>query len=182
MTRAAARNPGARLFIACWPDGATLQALGAAAAGLRWPEGARPTPPERVHLTLHFIGSVPEPRIEAIAAALDVRAVALPAPRAPIELAFTRLAEWRNGLAVLEAEATPLPLAALHAALAAALRSLGLPVERSALRAHVTLARDAAGFDPSAWSGALHWPVRGYSLVRSSAGYRTLRDYPLDAA
>jgi len=103
-------------------------------------------------------------------------------PRAAFEIGFTRLAAWRHGLAVLEPAAAPPALAALHADLATPLRACGLPLERGALRAHVTLAREAAGFDAAAWSGTLRWPVCAYSLVHShpALGYRRLRDYPLD--
>lgn len=172
MAPARPAPPPARLFVALWPDAPTVAALRAAGAALRWPAGARVAPPERWHVTLHFIGAVPAARVGDIAAGL-----VLP-PRAPFELRFDRLTAWPRGLAVLEPDAVPSGLVQLHADLAAALRALALPVEGRALRVHVTLAREAAAAELAPWSGPLHWPCDGYALMQSDAGYRVLRRYP----
>lgn len=152
-----------RLFLALWPDAAARAALADAQARWRWPKRAAVVAPERLHVTLHFIGALDAARLPALIAALP------PLPR-PFVLDWGGASLWPRGLAVLEPLAVPEALLELHAGLGLALRSLDLPVERRALRPHVTLARHALGaraperIDP--WS----WPVAGYALVSSVAG------------
>lgn len=169
------RKPAtARLFVALWPGPAVRDALRAARDAWRWPPRAAPVAADKLHLTLHFIGSVPAGRVADIAAAL--RGV----PVAPFELRLSQPALWPHGIAVLEmadGAAVPARLAALHAALGDALRALALPVETRRLRPHVTLARHAQGATPPAAPPALslRWPVRGCALVESRGGaYRVL--------
>ena len=160
-----------RLFLALWPDEPTLQALGHARDGWQWPPGAALVPPDRLHVTLHFLGAVPLDRLPALRGALVV-------PGAPCTLAFDQAEVWPRGLAVLAASAVPPALAALHGRLAQALAQQGLPVEARPWRPHVTLARRAAGAVPPAGPVGLRWPVRGHALVQSQGGYRTLAHYP----
>jgi 2'-5' RNA ligase len=75
-----------------------------------------------------------------------------------------------RGLVVLQSSDTPAALLALHAACADALRALDLPLEPRPFRAHVTLARDAAG--ASLQQGMLRWRVGELALVRSHPGPR----------
>lgn len=160
----------ARLFLAVWPDAAARQALLRWREAARWPAGAAPTPPEQLHLTLHFIGDVPRARLPEVAEGLAVSC-------GRCRVAFDRAECWPRGLAVLGTAAPPAALAELHGRLAEALRALGLPVERRPWRPHVTLARRAAGaLLPPGGPGA-DWAVDGYALVQSAGGYRTLRRY-----
>lgn len=152
-----------RLFLALWPDAAVRQQLLDAQARWDWPRRAVLVPPERLHLTLHFLGEV----AEAKAAALRERLPALPEP---FELQFGAAAVWPPGTAVLEAQALPPGLAVLHAALADALRRTGLGTESRAFRPHVTLARHAQGVSLPSTLPSWHWPVHGFALVRSRSG------------
>lgn len=162
-----------RLFIAVWPDSTTREAVVAHARQWRWPQAARLTPPERLHITLHFIGDVAAERVDELAAALDVGFE-------PFDLHLTRPELWKGGIAVLCADGVPPALQALHLRLAARLRELALPVEDRPPRVHATLARKAQGaaVPPGA---AIPWPAhRGYALVRTlpgGAGYRTVRTF-----
>jgi len=168
--------PSARLFIALWP-GATVRArLAAWRDAWHWPAGTSPTADERLHLTLHFIGSVPRARLDEIETALAV-------PGRRFELTFGHAELWHGGIAVLRPDATPLALAALHAALADRLHGLGLRVEDRPFKAHVTFARKAFGArPPSNAPHTLRWSVRGHALVESrmgrGGGYVVLRRYP----
>lgn len=162
----------ARLFIALWPSPALRQRLLAHQAGWTWPARAALTLPANLHLTLHFIGAVPLPRLAHVAAGLH-----LAVPR--FTLLLDRAELWPNGCAVCRASRTPDALADLHAALAQALGELELPLQPQRLRPHVTLARRAAGALPPPAPPALRWAVRGHVLVQSSAGrYTPLRRYP----
>lgn len=161
----------ARLFIALWPTPAVRRALAAEQRLWPWPAGAALTAADKLHLTLHFIGAVPASRVAAVAEGLR-----RPCPR--FTLLIDHAAVWPNRCAVLGASEVPAPLAALHGALAEALRGMQLPVETRALRPHVTLARKARGAVAPAAPLALRWPVRGYTLMQSAAGrYTALARY-----
>ena len=116
-------------------------------------------------MTLHFIGEVAADRLPAIVQGLRV-------PLQPFELSLDRCVAWPRGLVVLQPSETPAALRALHAACADALRALELPVQQRALRAHVTLARDAAGASLQQRTKSLRWPVGEVALVRSHPGPR----------
>lgn len=164
-----------RLFTALWPDACTragLAAVAAACHGAAWPPGARPTLPEHLHLTLHFLGEVPEASLPALTGALA-------GPTPCFELRLDTLQRWHDGLLVLCPSSIPAPLAALHAQQARHLRTLGLHAEPRAYAPHVTLARKApmAGAPPPA--APVHWPVRGHALVASANGrYTVLQTWP----
>lgn len=166
-----AAEPTARLFLAVWPDAAAREALVDWQRRWQWPRGARLTAPDRLHLTLHFIGQVPTARIAAVA---DGLAVAFE----PFELGISRPALWRGGLALAMPETVPPALTALHGRLADALQALALPVERRPYKPHLTLAREAEGAVPPAEPLACRWTAEACTLVQSAGGYRTLRRYP----
>jgi 2'-5' RNA ligase len=169
-SRAAAST--ARLFVALWPDMHTRLALAAWRDACTWPPGAKPVPDAKLHLTLHFIGAVPQTRVGELMSRLAV-------PARPVVLTLTQIAVWPRGLVVLEPETVPEAACTLHAELAAALRFLGLPVERRRLRPHVTLARDAVGAHGPGRHPALVWRTTGHALVKSlpDGRYHVLRHY-----
>lgn len=158
-----ANNRGMRLFLALWPDDAVRRQLASAQQAWQWAARAAQVPPDRLHLTLHFLGEVEEGAAAALAASL-------PPVRSPFTLRLAQAALWSQGIAVLEPDSVPAGLAALHAELGVLLRSQGLRVEARPIRPHVTLARHAQGARPPDESPAVEWPVGGYALVRSIAG------------
>jgi 2'-5' RNA ligase len=161
-----------RLFLALWPTPTVRAALTAQQSLWRWPAAALCVEPAALHLTLHFIGPVPRARLQEVAQGL-----ARPCPR--LTLVLDRCELWPNRCAMLRPGEVPEALCALHAALAEALQGLALPVERRALRPHVTLARHAAGALPPERPEAFRWTVRGYALVASAGGHYTpIARYP----
>jgi 2'-5' RNA ligase len=155
-----------RLFLALWPPPSVHQALLAHAGAWSWPPSARRTPPERLHVTLHFLGAVPSEQLPTLRRELAV-------PWNGCELALDRAQVWPGGIAVLEALTVPPPLAALHAALAGRLHALDIAVETRRLRPHVTFARKASGAQPPAHFAAVRWQAGpSYALVRSLPGGR----------
>jgi len=160
------RAAALRLFIALWPHVETRNALAAWQQAWMWPGKASLVPPERLHLTLHFLGDVPVHRMAELVAALRV-------PFAHFSLPFGTGEIWPGGTAVaLPAHVPPL-LEALHANLAAALRALDLSPESRPYRPHVTLARRAVGAIPAPQPLPCDWRVNdGYVLVRSLPGGR----------
>ena len=168
------RRPQARLFLALWPTPQVRSGLLGWREAFDWPAKSAVVVPDKLHLTLHFIGPVAHERVDDIAAGLAV------APGA-FELRFGRPELWPGGIAVLRPLACPDALLALHQRLGDALRALGLPTETRPYRPHVTFARKAAGaalrFEPA----PLRWRVRNHVLVESrpgrDGGYAVLRRY-----
>ena len=131
-----------RLFFALpLPDSVRAHAARLAGAAEDFIPG-RYALPENYHLTLAFLGDVPEARLDDAHAVLARCAAALPAPRVTLTGAdvFGRM---ENGVLILRAASDP-DLTALHGALAAALVRKGLPVSPGPFAPHVTLARHAA--------------------------------------
>ena len=168
---AADHDPSLRLFIGLWPHDEVRQALAEHQAGWQWPAGAKPTRPEKLHLTLHFLGAVAASRVPALHAALQgVQAGALTLPWQGVE-------RWGGGLAVLRTAADP-RLDVLHAQIGEVLRAQGLPVESRPLKPHVTLARKAAGAQPPERLPSQPWRSDGCVLVVSAGGrYEMLGRY-----
>lgn len=134
---------GLRLFIAVDPPADTRQRAAEIVARLR--RCAAPVTwidPERLHLTLHFLGDgVPREALPDLCAALDAAAAACP----PIDVAFTGVGAFpdiaRPRVLWLDVQQGAEPLGRLHAALAERLRGLGHRVEDRPFRPHLTLGR-----------------------------------------
>jgi 2'-5' RNA ligase len=160
-----------RLFIALWPDAQVRHVLRTWRDAWEWPRGATPVKPERLHMTLHFLGSVSNERIPELRAALAV-------PFASFELEFGIAKLWPHGIAVLEPLAAPGQLVQLHADLGAALEGVGRTVDERSFKPHVTMARRAVRATVPESGPALTWAVEGYALIESSAGgYSVLQSY-----
>ena len=163
-----------QLFLALWPDPATRETLASRQRGWTWPDRAALVPPGRLHLTLHFLGDVAQPRLAALVQVLQV-------PCEPFALELGLDEVWSRGVAVLRPESAPDGLLRLHAALAQRVASFDLPPDTRPYRPHVTLARRAAGARPPPQGPRLHWPIdQGYVLARSlpdGAGYQVLERF-----
>ena len=163
-----ATAPTVRLFLALWPSDATRAALLAHAQAWAWPPAARRTPAERLHLTVHFLGSVDTGLVPSLRKGLDVAWEGC-------ELLLDRPQVWPGGIAVMEAGEVPPPLAALHARLGERLEGLGLALDARRYRPHVTRARKACAATPAPAPG--RWQSRpGFALVQSLPGGRGYQD------
>lgn len=163
-----------RLFLALWPDEAVRAQLAAWRDAWTWPRGAAPVATPKLHLTLHFLGSLPTERLPELQEGFAL-------PCEPFELELGKPALWHHGIAVLEPQREPPALLDLHARLGEALLRLGLRPEERSYRPHVTLARRAAGAVMPDGGPAITWQAKGYALVESRPGedgsYLVLRDY-----
>lgn len=141
-----------RLFVALEPPDPVRRRLAALAAGLRRSAGRaadeiRWVDPANVHLTLQFLGAVPEERVAAVEAAL--REAAADARPFALELrgagGFPNARRPRVLWAALGGDVGP--LAALATDVSRRLAPLGFPPEERPFAAHVTLgrARDRRG-------------------------------------
>lgn len=165
--------PSLRLFLALWPDDTVRAQLRAWRDLWTWPRGAAPVDTAKLHLTLHFLGSVPSDRLPDL---LDGFAL----PFAPFELQLGRPEVWHNGIAVLAPHAVPQALLDLHAGLLQSLQDLGLQAEERAYRPHVTMARRAREAILPQDGPEIAWRADRYALVESrpGVGYTVLREYP----
>lgn len=149
--------------ICTWRDGLAL--------------GGRPVPAANLHLTLAFLGQQPAARLE------ELQLLAAGVEASPFELRLDRLGGGRQGLLWLEPSQMPAALAALAAELQQRLQTIGIPPERRAFRAHLTLLRHA-GARPSESQPDFAWPVERFALylsqpVQRGVRYRELGSWPL---
>jgi 2'-5' RNA ligase len=160
-----------RLFLALWPDPAVRAALAEWRQLWTWPPGAGRVRDDKLHITLHFLGSQPTERVPELAQGLAV-------PFSPFQLVLGQPKLWPHGIAVLEPHMEPDELLELHARQAEALAGLGLPPEQRKFRPHVTLSRRAVNAIPPAEGPPINWDVRGYALMESrGGGYTVLKQY-----
>jgi 2'-5' RNA ligase len=177
----------ARVFFALWPSAEVAEHLGNIAGDAALSFGGRATRRETIHLTLAFLGNVPEARLpELCAAAAGVRAE-------PFCLSIDRLGFWpHNHLLWAGCPAPVAPLGKLFSRLRQALAQAGFKVGGAGrdFAPHVTLVRrvpDAVA--PSTTRllppmDALHWDCRRFVLVRSTlsaagSDYQIIGEFPL---
>lgn len=183
-----------RLFIAIELPPAVLSEIEAAQSKLRALTNCRRWEPRRnAHLTLHFLGEMPESSLEG----LRPMTAAVCSPHAPFTLqlgalgGFPRLAHPR--VVFLSVAGETERLAGMHAALARGLESLGCRTEARAYVPHLTLCREpdqARAIAPHAAELApppLSWRVEQITLFQSTlapsgAIYTPLGRYPLEGA
>ena len=125
-----------RLFLALWPDDGTRAALAQCRDAWAWDADAVPERTEKLHLTLHFLGAVPQRRLPELIDGLRVSF-------SRFTLHLDRAQRWPNGVAVLTPKAVPQALLALHTALRDGLQRLNIATETRRWRPHLTLARHA---------------------------------------
>jgi 2'-5' RNA ligase len=137
-----------------------------------------PSPPERWHLTLAFLGDVahPQPVDDALATALE----GAPAPE--LELASSGTFGGRTVWVGIHGDLDGLHELARR--VSSAVRGAGVPLERRRFRPHLTVGR-AGRPDPARLSGyrGPAWTAREVELVRSELGrtatHTVLGRYPL---
>jgi 2'-5' RNA ligase len=156
-----------RLFLALWPPESVRRQVVGWQSQWQWPQKASVVPPERLHLTLHFLGEVAQQRLA------DLKYVLQPIRAQEFALNFTRSEMWQQGVAVLRPVQAPTQLRGLHGRIGLALASIGMKAEERAWRAHVTLARRAAGAVAPPEPPDVHWVAReGFVLVQVLTGGR----------
>ena len=154
-----------RLFFALWPDGPARDALAAAGRRVAVEAGGRPVPAANLHLTLAFLGEVPDGRVEAaLEVAGGVRGDAF-------DLALDRIGAFRrSGVAWAGPSAVPPELVRLQSDLEASLRAGGFALDGRPFAPHLTLARKVTNPVADAAIEPVAWRVERYALVRSARG------------
>jgi 2'-5' RNA ligase len=174
-----ASSDDARLFLAAIPDAATAARIHRLAGILKRAHqfSGRLIEPERLHVSLFFLGGLSGPGIEAAyAAAGEVRAE-------PCEVLFDRTASFCG-----KCDSRPFVLVGDHGLqrLESFRRMLGGAMMRSGLRRvansnftpHVTLLYDARGVEEYPIE-PISWTVKEFVLIRSFGGHKCLARWPL---
>jgi 2'-5' RNA ligase len=126
--------------------------------------GGRPTAPEKIHITLFFVGDVER------AAVARLQDVAGTLAAAPFHLAVTHLGLWRhNRIVWAGAESTPPALAMLVSHLTSGLAAHGVRSEDRPYVPHVTLVRNARTAPRRTRIAPIAWHARELVLVESVA-------------
>jgi 2'-5' RNA ligase len=164
-------SPSARLFFGFWPDPAAAAAIAGWRDRCDLGETARPTAVGDLHVTLHFVGALQRDAIAGLVAATAQ------APFQSTRVGLGRADLWPGGIALLHVT-VPDAVQSLHAALGAAIRSLGLPIEARPWQPHLTLARRATR-EPALPAPRVEWTVSRFALVESAQGrYRVVAWFP----
>ena len=183
-----------RLFVALDPPEPVRRRIAAMQAELRRAAGrhadeVRWVAPEDVHLTLQFLGAVPEERLEALRGAL----AALARQARPLALELKGAGGFpsarRPRVVWVGVGGEIAPLADLAAGLGRRLAPLGFPPEDRPLSPHLTLGRAREGRGAPGLGGALAqvaslegapWRAEALVLFRSHLSPAGARYQPLD--
>lgn len=165
-----------RLFVALWPSASVRSALSMTLQDLPFPVGARRVPEQDWHVTLAYLGVVPEPLRPNIESLLT----GFPAQPDPIVL--DNLEWWSEArVGVWSASVVPPQLAAARARLCNQLSDLGLRLDLRSWRPHLTLARALDAPLAAASLPAFHWSICSIALVESQTAVGSGRYTPLMA-
>ena len=151
-----------RLFIGLMPGADVRDELIEHQRRWYWGGGA-PTRPDRLHLTVHFLGEIDATREWALRNALAGEEVA------SFDLVLRTPECWSGGVAVLRPDDHP-ALNDLHARLASRLLQAGIASQRADFKPHVTLARGAPNAAPPEATPPVRWTVSDFALVWSRPG------------
>jgi 2'-5' RNA ligase len=170
------------VFFALWPDAGQRAALVHATRKAVRSSGGRPVPEQSLHVTLAFLGSVPERRVTELHAIARRVAQGAGASGAPILVSFDRLVHWAKPriLCALDSEASAAteaaepsrdaPLAgapALAESLKSATLDAGFRPDLKPFHAHVTVARKVAHAHPPQPLPPLLWSFDAFALIES---------------
>jgi 2'-5' RNA ligase len=176
-----ASSDRARLFLAAIPDAVTAARIHRLAGVLKRAHqfNGRLIEPERLHVSLFFLGGLPEQDIRAAcAAAAEVR-------MEPFEVLFDRTASFRGKRDsrpfVLVGDSGLRRLISFRRMLGGVMMRRGLrKVANTNFAPHVTLLYDARAVEEYPIE-PICWTVNEFVLIRSLRGHDCLARWPLDA-
>jgi 2'-5' RNA ligase len=174
------------MFFALWPQSSLQLTLAETTRDALPAKGARAVPTENFHVTLAFLGSVPERRMQDLGSVARRVAGLFSAGAASLLLTFDRMEYWKKAqvLCVL-AETQSSQVLALADALTAEATAAGFKPDPKPFRPHVTVARKVAArpirmpkIQPAQWS------FDRFALVESKTApagsvYAILETFPL---
>jgi 2'-5' RNA ligase len=170
-----------RLFFALWPSLELSRELYSIAGRVLEDDGRR-VPPENIHLTLAFLGSVQasfRQCAEQVAAAIRTGS---------FTLTLEQIGSWpKSGIVWVGPRHTPEFLSRLVQVLNAGLSNCGYVPEERSYAAHLTLARKLHRCNKNIPIDPLIWEVRRFCLVQSrthteGARYEIVRSWELNSS
>jgi RNA 2',3'-cyclic 3'-phosphodiesterase len=180
-------EPTRRLFFALWPDESMQAALAEATHSIIRAGDGRAIPAENLHLTLAFLGSVPESRIPALSPIAAEVAATFPELAQPIAVTLDTAEYWRKPqLLCATASAPPSAAAALARALKDALVARGFAPDLKPFRVHATFARKVRRVSGDLSLPPVAWTFVDFRLIESrtvgeSSSYSTREKWALYA-
>ena len=175
----------ARLFFALWPDGAMQAALAAPVSEIELGPDSRAVPAKNFHLTLAFLGAVPQSRFEALSEIAARFARAFDPGALPLRLTLDTVEHWsKSQVLCATASETPPATVSLGESLQAALSSAEFTPDLKTFHPHVTLARNVKRRIRPAPIPSVEWSFNGFVLVQSQtlptgSVYEILESFPL---
>jgi len=170
--------PARRLFFALWPDSAQRAALVHATGKVVRHSGGRPVPADNLHVTLAFLGAVPESRLALLSSLAQRAAIGFGGHALPLTVTFSSIAHWGKPqilAAVDRAADGEAGVAALAGILARETTAAGFTPDLKPFRAHVTVARKVTHAPREGAMHALPWSFAQFALIES----RTLASGPV---
>lgn len=171
---------GARFFFALWLPPEVARSLHTLAGGVVGRCGGRLMREDALHITLAFLGEIPEQRLDALQAL--AASVALP----KVDVRLDRLGFWNHNHILWAGSKEPAPaLEALAADLQAVMLKDGFLNEVRPFAPHVTLLRKllhpgtVPDLAPLEWSATEFVLARSWPSDRGSA-YEAVARWPLD--
>lgn len=168
-----------RLFFAIWPSDELRRHIEEATVGLARHSGGHVVPARNFHVTLAFVGDVPQAQLDAVIAAGGKTS----APH--FAMMLDQIEAWpRSNVLVLTAPRTPPALVTLVDHLLFNLLEKQIKLKREVYKPHVTLVRNLPMLRPSQKIAPFEWPVTEFALVESTldadeARYTVLARWPL---
>ena len=178
-------EPTQRLFFALWPQEEERTALVHATAKAVRHSGGRAVLPANLHVTLAFLGGVPQRRVPEVRKLASRAAADCLQQQQPLELRFEKLAHWpRQQILCAVAAEEDTVASTIAAALKDAAAATGFTPDLKPFRAHVTLARKVAHAPSERALRETLWRFDGFALIdsRTESGgpvYSVLESYPL---
>jgi 2'-5' RNA ligase len=178
-----------RIFFALWPDDAQRRELVRATQDIVKSVNGQPVPVENYHLTLAFLGSVPDDAMASVRAAADNVSAAclLNSESGVLEVTLDQINFWHKPqiLCATASRESP-PAIELAETLKRHLINAGFAPDLKTFRAHVTLARKVARVKVAAHVESVRIAFRDFSLVESRSGptgsvYSVIDSWPLCA-
>lgn len=166
-----------RVFFAVWPNDAAAKALHSVARGAQRTCRGRLMRRETLHLTLAFLGDIPDERLAA------ARQVAGNIAGDAFEIRLDELGYWKHSRILWAGGVSP-SLTLLATGLTDGLRVAGFRLDSRPFVAHMTLLRDARCAETPMLPEPVAWPVKEFVLVESKlssegASYVAIGRWPL---
>jgi RNA 2',3'-cyclic 3'-phosphodiesterase len=179
-----------RVFFALWPDEAQQAALADAAQRSQLASYGRQVPAINFHVTLVFVGSVAEARLQELLEVAELVSATERISRnggsGPLQLTFDAIEYWKKAKIICATASAPSAVAsAISEALKARLVATGFAPDMKPFSAHVTLARKVArpiaslGIHPVSWSFAKFALIESRTLPQGAL-YSVIHSWAFD--